>query len=62
MVQVPQSKSIRPDFKWRTIPKEINNKLDIQLTLKFNTQLKDIIKKLESRHKLYCLFGKIKCT
>ena len=49
MVQVPQSKSIRPDFKWRTIPKEINNKLDIQLTLKFNTQLKDIIKKLESK-------------
>ena len=49
MVQVPQSKSIKPDFKWRTIPKEINNKLDIQLTLKFNTQLKDIIKKLESK-------------
>ena len=49
MVQVPQSKSIRPDFKWRTIPKEINNKLDIQLSLKFNTQLKDIIKKLESK-------------
>ena len=49
MVQVPQSKSIKPDFKWRTIPKEINNKLDIQLSLKFNTQLKDIIKKLESK-------------
>ena len=49
MVQVPQSKSIKPDFKWRTIPKEIKNKLDIQLTLKFNTQLKDIIKKLESK-------------
>ena len=49
MVQVPQSKPMKPDFKWRTIPKEINNKLDIQLTLKFNTQLKDIIKKLESK-------------
>ena len=49
MVQVPQSKSMKPDFKWRTSPKEIVNKLDIQLTLKFNTQLKDIIKKLESK-------------
>jgi AraC-like DNA-binding protein len=48
-VQVPQSKSMKPDFKWRTSPKEINNKLDIQLTLKFNAQLKDIIKKLESK-------------
>jgi AraC-like DNA-binding protein len=48
-VQVPQSKSMKPDFKWRTSPKEIVNKLDIQLTLKFNAQLKDIIKKLESK-------------
>jgi len=48
-VQVPQSKSMKPDFKWRTSPKEINNKLDIQLTIKFNIQLKDIIKKLESK-------------
>ena len=47
--EVPQSKSMKPNFKWRTSPKEINNKLDIQLTLKFNTQLKDIIKKLESK-------------
>jgi AraC-like DNA-binding protein len=49
IVEVPQSKSMKPVFKWRTSPKEINNKLDIQLTLKFNTQLKDIIKKLESK-------------
>jgi len=48
-VQVQQSKSMKPDFKWRTSPKEINNKLDIQLTIKFNIQLKDIIKKLESK-------------
>jgi AraC-like DNA-binding protein len=48
-VQVQQSKSMKPDFKWRTSPKEINNKLDIQLTIKFNAQLKDIIKKLESK-------------
>jgi AraC-like DNA-binding protein len=47
--EVPQSKSMKPNFKWRTSPKEINNKLDIQLTLKFNAQLKDIIKKLESK-------------
>jgi AraC-like DNA-binding protein len=49
IVEVPQSKSMKPDFKWRTSPKEINNKQDIQLTLKFNTQLKDIIKKLDSK-------------
>jgi AraC-like DNA-binding protein len=49
IVELPQSKSMKPDFKWRTSPKEINNKQDIQLTLKFNTQLKDIIKKLESK-------------
>jgi AraC-like DNA-binding protein len=47
--EVPQSKSMKPNFKWRISPKEINNKLDIQLTLKFNAQLKDIIKKLESK-------------
>ncbi len=49
MIKVPQSKSIKPDFKWRTLPKEINNKQDIQLTLKVNSQIKDIVKKLESK-------------
>jgi AraC-like DNA-binding protein len=49
IVEVTQSKSMKPDFKWRTSPKEINNKQDLQLTLKFNTQLKEIIKKLESK-------------
>jgi AraC-like DNA-binding protein len=48
-VEVPQSKSMKPNFKWRTVAKEINNKQDFQLTLKFNTQLKEIIKKLESK-------------
>jgi len=47
--EAKQSKSMKPDFKWRTSPKEINNKQDIQLTLKFNAQIKDIVKKLESK-------------
>jgi AraC-like DNA-binding protein len=49
IVEVTQSKSMKPDFKWRTVAKEIINKQDLQLTLKFNTQLKEIIKKLESK-------------
>jgi len=49
IVEVTQSKSMKPDFKWRTLVKEINNKQDLQLTQKFNTQLKEIIKKLESK-------------
>ena len=49
MAEAKQSKSMKPDFKWRTSPKEINNKQDIQLTLKFNAQIKDIVKKLESK-------------
>jgi len=49
IAEAKQSKSMKPDFKWRTSPKEINNKQDIQLTLKFNAQIKDIIKKLESK-------------
>ena len=49
MVELTEKKAIKSDFKWRTVAKEINNKQDLQLTLKFNAQMKDIIKKLESK-------------
>jgi AraC-like DNA-binding protein len=39
----------KPDFKWRTIPKAKQNKMDIQLSVKLDRQLPEIIKKLESK-------------
>lgn len=49
VLDVDQPHAIKPVFNWLSSPKEIKNKLDLQLTLKFNTQLKEIIKKLESK-------------
>lgn len=40
---------VKPDFKWRTIPKVKQNKMDIQLSVKLDRQLPEIIKKLESK-------------
>lgn len=39
----------KPDFKWRAIPKAKQNKMDIQLSVKLDRQLPEIIKKLESK-------------
>lgn len=39
----------KPDFKWRTIPKAKQNKMDVQLSVKLDRQLPEIIKKLESK-------------
>ena len=39
----------KPDFKWRTISKAKQNKMDIQLSVKLDRQLPEIIKKLESK-------------
>ena len=43
---------IKPDFKWRTLPKPIKNKMDAQLSIKMDQKINEIIKKLESKTSL----------
>jgi AraC-like DNA-binding protein len=43
---------IKPDFKWRTMPKPIKNKMDAQLSIKMDQKIIEIIKKLESKSSL----------
>jgi AraC-like DNA-binding protein len=43
---------IKPDFKWRSMPKPIKNKMDVQLSLKMDNRINEIIKKLESKTSL----------
>lgn len=43
---------IKPDFKWRSLPKPIKNKMDVQLSLKMDYKINEIIKKLESKTSL----------
>jgi len=40
---------IKPVFNWHSSPKEIKNKLDLELTEKFNSRINEIIRKLESK-------------
>ncbi len=43
---------IKPDFKWRSLPKPIKNKMDAQLSIKMDRKITEIIKKLESKTSL----------
>jgi AraC-like DNA-binding protein len=43
---------IKPDFKWRSLPKPIKNKMDVQLSVKMDHRINEIIKKLESKTSL----------
>jgi AraC-like DNA-binding protein len=43
---------IKPDFKWRSLPKPIKNKMDAQLSIKMDRKINEIIKKLESKTSL----------
>jgi AraC-like DNA-binding protein len=44
-----QSHAIKPVFNWLSSPKEIKNKLDLDLSDKFNSRINEIIRKLESK-------------
>lgn len=47
-----QDEQIKPAFKWRTIPRLITNKMDIQLSIKLDHKVSELIKKLESKSAL----------
>jgi len=48
-LDVDQPHAIKPVFNWLSSPKEIKNKLDLELTEKFNSRINEITRKLESK-------------
>jgi len=49
VLDVDQPHAIKPVFNWLSSPKEIKNKLDLELTEKFNSRINEITRKLESK-------------
>ena len=49
IIEADEPNGFKPAFNWHTSPKEIKNKLDLELTEKFNSRINEIIKKLESK-------------
>ena len=49
VLDVDQPHAIKPVFNWLSSPKEIKNKLDLDLSEKFNSRINEITRKLESK-------------
>ncbi len=49
VLEADQPHAIKPVFNWLSSPKEIKNKLDLELSDKFNSRINEIIRKLESK-------------
>ena len=49
VLEADEPNGFKPAFNWHTSPKEIKNKLDLELSEKFNSRMNEIIRKLESK-------------
>ncbi len=49
VLEADQPHANKPVFNWLSSPKEIKNKLDLELSDKFNSRINEIIRKLESK-------------
>ena len=49
VLEADEPNGFKPAFNWHTSPKEIKNKLDLELSEKFNSRINEIIRKLESK-------------